>query len=366
MLHDLLSEVEGHRRGQGRRYQLGHILYFPILALLCGAISYRKVEVFIKTNYAQLDELFTLSWKRMPAYTTIRSIIQGTLSAELEACFRRHSQLLSSGDSEPWFVAFDGKVLRGSFDHFEDQQALQVLSAFLTNQQIILAHTEIATKTNEIPTAQEMMPKLGLTGCVFTFDALHCQEKTLEVGKETGNEVLVQVKGNQKTLFDDCQTLAASVLPDEKAEEPIGKAHNRLEQRSVQVFSRPTFRDASKWHLVEAVVKINRLRWTFNTRSKAWKPSHEISFYISTTILSAKVFGQAIRGHWGIENGDHHVRDVTLGEDRSRIRTNHHLFAKLRSFALNILRANGVQNVSLELFTNCMNLSRVLNYVGIL
>jgi hypothetical protein len=56
---------------------------------------------------------------------------------------------------------------------------------------------------------------------------------------------------------------------------------------------------------------------------------------------------------------------VTLGEDSSRIRINPHIFAKLRSLALNILRANQVENVSLELFNNCMNLNRVLNYVGV-
>ena len=83
-------------------------------------------------------------------------------------------------------------------------------------------------------------------------------------------------------------------------------------------------------------------------------------------MLSAPEFCQAIRNHWGTENRNHYVRDVTLGEDKSRIRTNPHIFAKLRSFALNILRKNDVQNVSLELFENCMNLDNVLNYVGIL
>ena len=55
-----------------------------------------------------------------------------------------------------------------------------------------------------------------------------------------------------------------------------------------------------------------------------------------------------------------------MGEDKSRIRVNPHSFAKLRSFALNILRKNNVENVSLELFDNCMNLDNVLNYVGVL
>ncbi len=366
MLYDLLFKVKDHRRGQGRRYLLGHILFFSILALLSGATSYRKVHAFVKSNYVVLNETFALNWNRLPAYTTIRDIIQGVFTDDLEECFREYSIFLSnSSNGEKRFVAFDGKVLRGSFDHFLGQSAIQVLSAFLTDQRIILAHEEIATKTNEIPTAQEMMPKLGLSDCIFTFDAINCQENTLTVGKETGNDVIVQVKGNQKTLFNDCQTLAASSLPSEKYEEPITKVHNRIEGRSVQVFPHPTFSDDIKWRLVDTVVKVDRKRWTFNTRSKVWEASHESSFYISTTSLTAKVFCQAIRNHWSIENGNHYVRDVSLGEDRSRIRTNPHIFAKLRSFALNILRSHKVKNVSMELFANCMNLSRVLNYSGI-
>lgn len=82
-------------------------------------------------------------------------------------------------------------------------------------------------------------------------------------------------------------------------------------------------------------------------------------------MLSAQAFCGGIRGHWQIENGDHHVRDVALAEDKSRIRINPHIFAKLGSFALNILRVNHVDNVSQELFNNCMNLNNILNYVGV-
>jgi hypothetical protein len=84
---------------------------------------------------------------------------------------------LAESDEERQFIGCDGKVLRGSFDHFKDQKAIQILSAFVSNSQIILAHEEIATKTNEIPTAQALMEALGLSGYIFTFDALHCQKK---------------------------------------------------------------------------------------------------------------------------------------------------------------------------------------------
>jgi predicted transposase YbfD/YdcC len=191
-------------------------------------------------------------------------------------------------------------------------------------------------------------------------------KKTLQTAKETGNEVIVQVKDNQKTLLKDCQNIAQTTIPDEVYQEPVTKTRNRIESRKVEIFISPVLTDEQKWALVKGVVKVERYRQLFDTKSKAWKNSDETSFYISTIALNAREFCHAIRNHWGIENRNHHVRDVTMGEDRSRIRTNPHIFAKLRSFALNILRKNNVENVSLELFQNCMNLDNVLNYDGIL
>jgi hypothetical protein len=68
------------------------------------------------------------------------------------------------------------------------------------------------------------------------------------------------------------------------------------------------------------------------------------------------------RGHAGIENRNHHVRDRTLGEDASRIRRQPGIVARLRSFALNILRAHGVGNVSEAIYTNALSLDRLLAY----
>ena len=365
MLQSFLFKIKDHRRAQGRRYLLGHILLFSILAILSGADSYRKIHLFIQSHYETLNERLGLGWKQVPAHTTVRAIIQNTSSTDLEDRFRAYSADLAAQDTPKQFVSFDGKVVRGSFDHFRDQKAIQVLSAFMGDPRLILAHEEIAEKTNEIPTAQELFLKLGLSGYTFTFDALHCQEKTLEMAKDTGNEVLVQVKENQKTLFNDCQTIAQTASPQDRYQEPTTKARNRIESRKVEVFPPMNLTHADKWSLVEAIVKVDRHRLVFDSKTKIWQPSDETSFYIATTVLSARTFCEGIRGHWQIENGDHHVRDVTLAEDQSRIRINPHIFAKLRSFALNILRINHVDNVSQELFNNCMNLNHVLNYVGV-
>jgi len=191
-------------------------------------------------------------------------------------------------------------------------------------------------------------------------------KKTLESAHKSGNAAIVQVKGNQKTLLKDCRTISETTLPDEVYQEPLTKARNRIESRKVEIFIAPALTDSAQWSLVKVVVKVHRYRQMFDTKTKTWQNSDETAFYISTIILSAREFCQAIRNHWGIENSNHYVRDVTMGEDKSRIRTNPHIFAKLRSFALNILRKNNVDNVSLALFDNCMNLDKVLNYDGVL
>lgn len=365
MLKSFLFKIKDHRRKQGVRYELGHILLFSVLAILSGADSYRKIHKYIVTHYDILNKMFKLNWKRMPAHTTVRDIIQGTSGTAVEKCFRRYSAILSVNNDNNRFISCDGKVLRGSFDHFKDRKAVQMLSAFLGESDIILAHEEIAAKTNEIPTAQSLIEALGLTGYIFTFDALHCQEKTLRTAKRTGNDVIVQVKANQKTSLCDSEAISETALPDDVYQEPITKTRNRIESRKAEVFISPSFTHNEKWNLAVALVKIKRNRLVFNTKSKTWENSDETSFYISTTVLSAKEFNMAIRNHQGIENSDHHVRDVTMKEDKSRIRTNPHIFTRLRSFAINILRKNNVKNVSLELFCNCMNIKNVLNYVGV-
>jgi len=109
------------------------------------------------------------------------------------------------------------------------------------------------------------------------------------------------------------------------------------------------------------VIQVERKRKDFNTKTKVWNNSHEIAYYVSTKKFSAKESGEIIRGHWGIENKNHYVKDVSMKEDASRIRKNPHIIAKLRSTGLNTMKANGVKNISTELYENALNINKVLS-----
>jgi predicted transposase YbfD/YdcC len=114
------------------------------------------------------------------------------------------------------------------------------------------------------------------------------------------------------------------------------------------------------------VIKVERKTRTFNTITKQFEESEETALYISTANgYSAKEFGAIIRSHWGIENTNHYVRDVSLHEDFSRIRKNPEHVVILRSFSLNLLRINREPNISQALYRNAVNVSRMLNYIGV-
>jgi hypothetical protein len=72
-------------------------------------------------------------------------------------------------------IALDGKTLRGSVDRFNDRKAAHILSAFATENAILLAHAEVDDKTNEIPCVQALIRELGLAGVLYTGDGMQCQ-----------------------------------------------------------------------------------------------------------------------------------------------------------------------------------------------
>jgi hypothetical protein len=175
----MLSEIPDPRRAEGKLYQLPYVLLFSILAVVTGGNSFRSIETFIKVHRRRLNAAFGLRWKRAPAHTAIRYILQGLDAQEVEQVFRRHAAGLLETATDPSCrtVSLDGKTLKQSFDNFNDRKAAQVLHAFNLEAGLVLAHIDIEEKSNEIPAAQRLLSELQIAGCTVTLDAMHCQKK---------------------------------------------------------------------------------------------------------------------------------------------------------------------------------------------
>lgn len=191
-------------------------------------------------------------------------------------------------------------------------------------------------------------------------------KKTFEITIETGNDLLVQVKENQEQLLQDC----VDTHRFNKATETYttdDKAHGRIEKRTTVVHRTTEWIDDAKWKtLIAAIIIILRARTEWNTKTKKWETTEETSCYVCNNAdYTAKQFHDAIRNHWGIENRNHYVKDTAMGEDHSKIRKKSGIMATIRSFALNILRANQVENVKQELYRNTLNFKRIRKYNNI-
>ena len=187
-------------------------------------------------------------------------------------------------------------------------------------------------------------------------------KKTFEAARDTGNILIAQVNGNQRVLQETLETICNAEAPTDSAESIERGRHGRQEHRLVETFD-VAGRLGADWDgLIVTAARVTRLTWHKNTKTGLWRQTNEISVYACQISLSATDAGAAIRQHWGIENRSHYVRDVSFFEDLSRIRTKPGHFARCRSFALNILRANAITNVARELYINALTLDHALSY----
>lgn len=192
-------------------------------------------------------------------------------------------------------------------------------------------------------------------------------KKNFRRALEQGREVIAQVKGHQPALFEAVQSVETHAEPLDQARQ-FDHERSRIERREIQVFdAAPVLASLPKPDggspRLAAVIRVYRDTDCFDTRTGTWKRRTETAYYVATHLHSAEVFAQVIRGHWGIENRNHYVRDVTLREDASRIRRNPGIFARLRRFTLNILRKIRITHISEALYDNALGLDNLRAYV---
>jgi predicted transposase YbfD/YdcC len=191
-------------------------------------------------------------------------------------------------------------------------------------------------------------------------------KRTFEAGADTQIDLIIQLKDNQPTLHQQAKDLCAGATPLSHTSSRNG-GRNRQEERSVAVFDAArAFTDTEWSSLIGAVIRVERDVLTRSASTGLWRRSTETALYLSSAVISAARAANAIRDHWKIENTSHYSRDVTMGEDRSRIRINPGVFARRRRFAFNILKSNRRGSLSQDRFRAAIGgLDRLLNLLRI-
>ena len=174
-LIETLRSLPDPRHKRGKRHRIISILAISICAVLCGTRSYVAIAQWAQhRTQKQLKRLWCRYNRKKdryepPSEPTIRRVLQSIDAEAVDQAIYGWLNSLFSGSA----VAFDGKVLKGTRN--EDGSQVHLLSAVIHQKGVTIAQKQIASKTNEIPTARPLLAPLDLTGKVVTGDAMHTQ-----------------------------------------------------------------------------------------------------------------------------------------------------------------------------------------------
>ena len=344
-----LASIEHHfssladpRTGNAKQHKLLDILVIAICAVICGADGWNEIELFGKKKKKWLKTFLELP-KGIPSHDTFGRVFAKLKPEAFQACFIewvRAIETLTAGQ----VIAVDGKQLRGSDDGLSEKAAIYMVSAWATENQLVLGQSKVAEKSNEITAIPALLKVLEITGCIVTVDAIGTQTEIAQTIVDGGGDYLLAVKENQKHLFEDLQWLFETDaqkgfvgVPHSYAK-TVNKGHGRLETRECWVIAEEAYlayvRSRPKWVNLKSLVRI------VSKRQRGEKTETQIRYFISSLPADAKLILKAKRSHWQIENQLHWVLDIAFREDHSRVRIGHAAenLATLRHLALNLLK----------------------------
>jgi predicted transposase YbfD/YdcC len=323
-LYARFQEMKDKRKPRGLRYQLVTILVMMVMAKLCGEDTPSGIADWVRHRSEQFVDMLKLKRKTMPHHSTYRRLSEDIIDVEeLEGVV---SKVLSGKKyfGKQVLLSIDGKVLRGTLD--EAQNGTYLLAAYLPNEGVVLMEIAIEGKGSEIPGAAKLLKMVDLRGKVVMGDALHTQRAVSIQIVEAGGEYIWFAKGNQSQMEENIRLWfepepdpipGMGRLPkDFETVKEVSKGHGRLEERTLTVSSQ--LKDFLDWPYLEQIFQLERRFVTTKTGEVEEQLVYGFTS-LSREEISPKKLLKQTRSYWGIENGLHYRRDVTLREDRTRM-----------------------------------------------
>jgi predicted transposase YbfD/YdcC len=341
-LSQAFASLPDPRSRHGLRYDLPFLLTCLVAALLCNCNHSEAVAQWCQGQRALLVRLFGPRRYLCPTGALYRWLLPQLSIEALEtflSCWVRAT--LPADSHSP--IALDGKVVRGA--KTASQPAPHLLSFRTHEEQETLLQIAVSDKTNEIPVAQAMLPLIVEPGRIYTADALHTQTKWMQVVHDCQAFTVLTVKDNQPTLLQDLQTYFADPSARCTQAETWDRRRGRVEQRSIRVSCEMNAYLHANWPHLRQVAQVTRV-----VTSKKGMTTEVV--YLITNLSSLQATPERllalIRGHWSIENGSHYVRDVTFGEDRSRLRSGNapQVLATLRNLVITLIHRTGTSHIA--------------------
>jgi hypothetical protein len=173
-------------------HQLIDILVIAAIAVIACAESWEDIELYGRSKLAWLKTFLALP-NGIPSHDTFRRVFMLIDPDAFEGCFVRWAQSLT-GTVEREVVAIDGKTVRRSGSRRHDHGPLHLVSAWASDQGLVLGQREVDGKSNEITAIPELLDTLHLDGAIVTLDAMGCQKDIAARIRAKGADYLLALK----------------------------------------------------------------------------------------------------------------------------------------------------------------------------
>jgi predicted transposase YbfD/YdcC len=342
VLLDHLATIQDTRQSCKVAYPLREVLFLVVCGTIAGGDDYEDIVDWGEAHLGFLRR-FSEFYHGIPCADWLRTVMNRIDPDLFAACFS--AWVAECWPDRPEFVAVDGKTSRRSHDRKSGQKALHLVSAFATTSRLVLGQEAVDEKSNEITAIPALLERIDLQGALVSIDAMGCNANIAQSILDAKADYLLAVKDNQPTLHADIKSYFETAPSGEVERfETVGKDHGRIELRAHTVShvvdwisSERSYPGAPRFpNLVCVAIVESRIE-------RGDKIATERRCYICSRALSAKVFADAVRSHWAIENNLHWTLDMTFQEDQSRLRAGHGArnMAVVRHFALNLVRQAG-------------------------
>jgi predicted transposase YbfD/YdcC len=337
-LKDHFRSLKDPRAQHSIDHLLLDMVLITICAVICGADTWGEIENYGLAKQEWLKTFLDLP-NGIPSHDTFTRLFARLRPEQVQQCFLNWVQAafkITGGQ----LISIDGKTLRGSYERGGKQGMIHMVSAWASQNRLVLGQRKVNEKSNEITAIPELLKVLDLKGAVVSIDAMGCQtEIAAQIVAQEGDYVLA-LKGNHSDLHQDVRQLFDHAHRQNFRDiahdvyETQEKGHGRQETRRYWVMGNTEYLiGAENW------AKLTTIGCVESQRQVGDKMTREMRYYLLSLPLDALRFAEAVRGHWGIENQLHWVLDVGFREDQSRSTLGHcaENLAVIRHLAVNLI-----------------------------
>jgi predicted transposase YbfD/YdcC len=352
------ASLDDPRHTRNRKHLLADIAVIAVCGIICGCGGPTAIRRRAKHREPWPAQSLALP-NGIPSRDCIRRLLMVLKPEAFQRCFRAwiSDAIRTDADTPERLVSIDGKTCRGSHDEAKGLGALHIVSARAGEEGIALGQVATDAKSDEITAIPQLLDQIDLAGTLITIDAMGCQKEIVKRVVTGGGDCVIAVKDNPPELMAAIQTCFLDHLERDmkglrhRSHETSDTGHGRVDERSYCIAKVPRdFGPQEDWPWVKAIGDTVRI-----TRHADGTESDEVRYYLSSRYLSGKRFGEAVRGHWGIESM-HWVLDVNFREDESRTRerTLGNNLSWLRRFAVTLLKRHPAKDSLRGKMMSCM------------